>query len=75
VDALRAARDAGIARPDEIARLYFDDAPGRQAVGARYLRDNISYDLGDEERAGLTLFYRYAADAGLVPRVEELRFY
>jgi chorismate dehydratase len=75
IEALQAARDAGIARPDEIAKKYFDDAPGRQVVGARYLRDNIKYYLGDEDRAGLTLFYRYAAEAGVVSRGTELRFY
>jgi len=75
VHALHAARDAGVARPDEIARQYFDQAPARQIVGARYLRDNIKYDLGDEERAGLTMFYHYAKEAGVVPSAGELKFY
>ena len=26
-------------------------------MGARYLRDNIKYSLGAQERAGLELFY------------------
>ena len=72
---LQQARDFGVARPDEIARAYFNGAPGRQAIGARYLRDNIKYDLGQEERAGLELFYRYAAEAGVVPRLQDLRFF
>jgi len=75
VDALQKARDAGVNQPEAIARAYFPDAPEHQAVGARYLRDNIKYYLGDEERAGLEAFYRYAAEAGLVPSAGALRFY
>ena len=75
VDALQQARDAGIGRPDEIAREYFRDRPAHKAIGARYLRDNIKYYLGDEERAGLELFYRYAAEIGVVSSAGDLRFY
>ena len=75
VRALQQARDAGVRRVDDIAREYYPGSPEQQAVGARYLRDNIRYRLGAEERAGLELFYRYAAEAGLVPAVHELRFY
>jgi chorismate dehydratase len=75
VRTLQEARDAGIRHPEELAREYFGGAPGRQALGARYLRDNIKYQFGDAERAGLELFYRYAAEIGLVERVDALRFY
>ena len=75
VRALQQARDAGVERPAEIARRYFGDTPGREAVGERYLRDNIKYYLGREEQAGLELFYRYAAEVGIVPSAGELRFY
>jgi len=72
---LQQARDAGVERIDEISRQYFPGAPARQEVGARYLRDNIKYHLGPEERAGLDLFYRYAVEARVVPETRELRFY
>jgi chorismate dehydratase len=86
VAALHRARDAGVGRPDEIARDYFAGSPefneaggiggeDLQAIGARYLRDNIKYHLGDEERAGLELFYCYAAEIRLAPAVDSLRFY
>lgn len=75
VDALRRARDAGVRRPDEIGAAYYPDDPARQAAAARYLRDNIRYGLGDDERAALDLFYRYAAEAGVVPAAGPLRFY
>jgi predicted solute-binding protein len=73
--ALHRARDAGVNQPDAIAREYFPDSPVHQEAGAQYLRDNIKYSLGDEERAGLEAFYRYAAEAGLVPSSGALRFY
>jgi chorismate dehydratase len=73
--ALQRARDAGVGEPDSIARAYFPGAPDRQAVGARYLRDNIQYTLGPEERAGLDAFYRYAVEAGVVEDAGQRRFY
>jgi chorismate dehydratase len=74
VEALQRARDEGVGRVAEIAAGCFRD-PRQQAIGARYLRDNIKYDLGDDERAGLELFYRYAAEAGVVKAAQPLRFY
>jgi chorismate dehydratase len=74
VGALQRARDEGVRHVAGIAATYVDD-PRQQAIGARYLRDNIKYDLGPDERAGLELFYRYAAEAGVVPAAQELRFY
>ena len=65
--ALQAARDAGVSQSDAVAREYFRDAPEHRDLGARYLRDNIKYHLGADERAGLELFYRYAAEIGVVP--------
>lgn len=73
--ALQQARDAGVERIDEISRQYSPGEPARQEVGARYLRDNIKYHFGPEERAGLELFYRYAAEAHVVPGTRELRFF
>jgi chorismate dehydratase len=74
VRALQQARDAGASRPDRVARDYFVD-PALQGIGARYLRDNIKYELGERERAGLETFYRYAAEIGVVPDAGHLRFY
>ena len=75
VEALTKARDEGVGRPDELARSYLADSPERQKAGADYLRDNIRYYLRDEERAGLDLFYRYAAEAGVVPFAQALKFF
>lgn len=74
VAALQRAKAEGTRRAEEIAAAYVTD-PRRQAIGARYLRDNIKYDFGPDERAGLELFFRYAAEAGVVAAAQALRFY
>jgi chorismate dehydratase len=75
VAALGAARDAGVAQSDRVALEYFRDQPQHQERAVRYLRDNIKYDLGGAERAGLELFYRYAAEIGAAPPQRPLRIY
>lgn len=75
VAALQRARDEGIRCAEQLAREYLASTPDRQRRGAEYLRDNIQYSLGDEERAGLELFYRYAAEAAVVPKTAALSFY
>jgi chorismate dehydratase len=72
---LQRARDRGVAESDEVARSYYPDEPGLQAVARRYLRDNIRYVLGDEELEGLRTFYRYAAELGLASFDGTLRFF
>jgi len=71
---LQKTRDRGLAEAETVAREYLKDMPERQALGARYLRENIKYYLGDDERAGLELFYKYAAEIGAAP-AGTLQFY
>ena len=75
VEALQRARDAGVAASDDVACAYLRDMPARQALGMRYLRENIKYHLGAEEQAGLELFYRYAAEINVAPSSDGLRFF
>ena len=75
LDELRQARDEGVLHGEDIAREYVPESRERQHIASRYLRDNIRYDFGPDERAGLELFFRYAADDGLVESAGTLRFY
>jgi chorismate dehydratase len=75
VDALIATRDASLRRTGEIADLYFPDDADKRAVAEQYLRDNIKYLLGPDERAGLERFYRYAYEAGVVEQAGVPRFF
>lgn len=68
-------RDRSASLTQEIGALYFPDDAGRQAVADRYLRDNIKYVFGPDERAGLERFYQYAAEAGVVPRAVTPAFF
>ncbi len=62
-------RDRSLTLRREIAESYYPDDPARQEVADRYLRDNIKYHLGADERAALERFYHYAAEAGVIARV------
>ena len=71
------SRDNGI-RPENIAVIARHWSPHLhlpQPVITDYLTRNIHYSLDGENRAGLDLFYRYAAEMSLIPEVPSLRFY
>lgn len=75
VHALVATRDASLLKTREIAEFYYPDDAARQDVADRYLRDNIKYRLGPDERAGVERFYAYAAELGVVPRAVAPTYY
>lgn len=64
-----ASRDFGLER---IAEICLDAARAlelpQQALEC-YLRHNIDFTLGAENRSGLELYFRYAANLGLIPQV------
>jgi chorismate dehydratase len=73
--ALQQARDAGVANLPTIARQV---ARGNARLEQRvlsYLRDNLQYGLGPAEQAGLRRFHELAAEIGVVPGLEPLRFF
>ena len=74
VAALGEACRLGVAHADEVARQHFPGDPVRAAIGATYLRDNVDFGFAERELAGLTRFYRDAADLGLVPAFREPAF-
>jgi chorismate dehydratase len=72
---LQEAQADGLAALDSIADEYGRGDLDRTTRAASYLRDNVRYGLGPDERAGLQAFLDYAADLGLVPRRQALQFY
>ena len=58
-----------------IAARYNGMAGLEAKVKEAYLRDNITFRLGDEEYAGLSEFYRRARAVGVIRQVPALRFY
>ena len=74
VATLRDACLGGVEHAEDVARRHFPGDPARAAIGARYLRDNVEFGFAERELAGLTRFYRDAADLGLVPAFREPEF-
>jgi chorismate dehydratase len=74
IAAFRDSCALGLAHLEDVARQHFPGDPPRAALGARYLRDNVDFGFAERELAGLTCFYREAADLGLVPAFREPRF-
>jgi chorismate dehydratase len=73
LEALTEARDAGVANSDGIADDYCGSE--RAAMGRAYLRDNISYTLGEREIAGLGRYYELAERHGVIERRRQPAFY
>jgi cyclic dehypoxanthinyl futalosine synthase len=69
------AKLRGLARRDGIADEHAAQTGLDPASLRSYLRQAIRYDLDDAERAGLERFYDEAARAGVLPRVEQVRFF
>jgi chorismate dehydratase len=75
VGALQAALVSGRQAVPEIARSYASPGGERARQNETYLTENIQFDLGAAEQAGLREFYRRAHALGLIPRIPELRFH
>ena len=79
LQALTAARDAGVGALDEIADRFAvarDDDDGESILRAReYLHENVFYTLDEQGRAGLRKFFEAAFDIEVVPSAGELRFF
>ena len=75
VASLQAARDRGLADTETVAARYFPGDAAKIQRGAQYLRENLKYDFGEPERAGLRRFYKLAHALELVPAVRVPDFY
>jgi chorismate dehydratase len=72
----RDSRQHGL-EPQNVAELAREWAPRvgiSEAAVKSYLTTNIHYYLDAEALDGLELFFRYAAECGVIPCVPELRF-
>jgi chorismate dehydratase len=70
---LEAARDRGQNELDEIASREATVVGISRELAERYLRDNLHFTLGREERAGLRKFYELCVAHELAPRGLERR--
>jgi predicted solute-binding protein len=72
---LQTSADRGMRQVDEIAAAYCPDAPDREALARRYLRENLTYRFDERAIEGLRTYYREAAAAGVVTAVGDLAFF
>lgn len=72
---LQRARVEGEQHYDEIARAYCSGDPARVAVAAKYLRDNMRYELGARERRALETYFELATALGLADAARALEFF
>jgi len=70
--ALVAARDAGVAQLEQIARDSATPLGLSVARCLEYLRDNLHFHLGPQEQRGLARFHQHAAQLGLLPLPAEI---
>ncbi len=75
VEAIQKSYELGKQHIDEIADEYAKTHPQTPAFYASYLKDNISFTFGEDEKASLDEFYRYAFYYGLIEHIPELHFY
>jgi chorismate dehydratase len=72
---LEAARDEGLARLAEIARIESPRVGLPEAECLAYFRENLRFHLGPREQQGLELFYRLAEQHHLAPPGVQLVFH
>ena len=68
------AKREGIERIPEIAAQYAETLQRPLPELLDYLRDNVNFDLDDENVAGLREYFRLAHECGLVERNRALKF-
>ena len=69
-----AARDEGLASIDEIVEEYERELGRPREELVRYLTENISFELNEEMRAGLELFFQLAHKHGVIEDLRPLKF-
>jgi chorismate dehydratase len=69
------SRDHGLGKIDDIARTWGPKLRLSEPEVRKYLTENIYYYLDSDCLDGLQLFYRYAAESRVLPRVPALQFY
>lgn len=73
--ALDAARDLGVSEVEAIATEQAVAMNLPRPLVLQYLRDNLNFYLDDAARRGLDLYFRRAADLGLISDQLQLRFH
>ena len=68
------SRDHGMAHVEDLIREWAPRLPVPSSTIRAYLTQNIHYVLDEPCIAGIELFYRYAAECGVLPVAPPLRW-
>jgi predicted solute-binding protein len=71
---LIAAKLEGIDNIEKIASRYSAEIDLPLSDLLYYLRENVNYDLDEENLAGLRRYFLLAEECGLIPQARELQF-
>lgn len=72
---LSRARDLGVSQILEISHHQAANYGLSNGECLKYLKDNLHFYLGSEEKSGMDLFFQYAAELLLVPQPVQLQFH
>lgn len=70
----QAAKQEGLGRLEELAASYAAELQFPYNDLLSYLRENVNYDLDEENRAGMRQYFEFAYDAGLLAELRPLDF-
>ncbi len=71
---LSTSRDSGLEQLEMIAARYAGQYQMPTEDCLRYLGEHLHFEMGNEERLGAELFFKYASELGLLTK-ERLKFY
>jgi len=69
-----AAKQEGLTKLEELAATYAQELALPYDGLLSYLRENVNYDLDEENRAGMQQYFELAAAAGLIATARPLQF-
>ena len=69
-----AAKQEGLTKLEELAATYAQELALPYDGLLSYLRENVNYDLDEENRAGMQRYFELAAAAGLIAAARPLQF-
>lgn len=72
---LQAVRDAGVLQSDALADAYVAHTPAWQPLARTYLREHIKFGLSARMREGLAMYYREAAEVGVIAAPATPRYF
>lgn len=70
----QAAKQEGLGKLEELAASYAAELQFPYDDLLSYLRENVNYDLDEENRAGMRQYFEFAYDAGLLAELRPLDF-